>query len=319
MTPSVPRIVPFVSEAGPEERQAWREALPAALSGIADVKPFDDLTEEERKTARVAIVANPDPAKVAALTSLVWVQSLWAGVERLATELPETGPQIVRLMDPQMAETMSEAVLAWTLYLHRDMPRYMHQQNQKIWQEHQLKTPAERTVGVLGLGKLGSASAQRLRTNGFNILGWSRGEKSLDGIDCHHGATGLTAVLSRSDIVVLLMPLTSETRGMIGAEELNSCKGGAALINFARGPILDAEALIEALDRGQLSHAVLDVFDEEPLPHTSPLWSHEKVTVLPHISAPTITSTASRIVADNIGRYFETGAVPQSVDRKRGY
>lgn len=315
MTP----IVPFVSEAGADERQSWRAALPAALEGVAEVKPFEDLSERERAEAKVAIVANPDPAKVAALENLVWVQSLWAGVERLTAELPADGPLIVRLTDPQMAETMSEAVLAWTLYLHRDMPRYMRQQRQKLWQEHELKLPGERTVGVLGLGNLGSAAAQRLKANGFNMIGWSRSEKKLHGIEGFHGPSGLRSVLEQSDILVLLMPLTDDTRGMIGREELQSCRPGAALINFARGPILDTQALIEALDNGPLDHAVLDVFDEEPLPPTSPLWQHEKVTVLPHISAPTITSTASKIVAENIGRYFETGAVPESVDRKRGY
>ncbi len=312
-------VVPFVSSASPDERQSWREALPKALDGIAEVKLFEDLTEDQRSEARVAIVANPDPANVAALPNLVWVQSLWAGVERLMGELPANGPKIVRLTDPQMAETMSEAVLAWTLYLHRGMPRYIAQQRQKIWQDHALERPQERTVGVLGLGKLGAAAALRMKANGFNVLGWSRTEKSIEGIVCRHGRDGLLEVLGKSDFIVLLMPLTDETRGLLGQDELSACKNGAAIINFARGPIIDTAALINKLDNGPLGHAVLDVFDEEPLPPSSPLWDHYKVTVLPHISAPTIISTASRIVADNIGRYFEDGTIPPAVDRDRGY
>ncbi len=312
-------VVPFVSSASPDERQSWREALPKALDGIADVKPFEDLTEDQRSEARVAIVANPNPANVAALPNLVWVQSLWAGVERLMGELPANGPKIVRLTDPQMAETMSEAVLAWTLYLHRGMPRYIAQQRQKVWQDHALERPQERTVGVLGLGKLGAVAALRMKANGFNVLGWSRTEKSIEGIACRHGRAGLLEVLGQSDFIVLLMPLTDETRGLIGQDELSACKKGASIINFARGPIIDTAALINKLDNGPLGHAVLDVFDEEPLPPSSPLWDHDKVTVLPHISAPTIISTASRIVADNIGRYFEDGTVPPAVDRDRGY
>ena len=312
-------VVPFVSSASPDERQSWREALPKALDGIADVKPFEDLTEDQRSEARVAIVANPNPANVAALPNLVWVQSLWAGVERLMGELPANGPKIVRLTDPQMAETMSEAVLAWTLYLHRGMPRYIAQQRQKVWQDHALERPQERTVGVLGLGKLGAAAALRMKANGFNVLGWSRTEKSIEGIVCRHGRDGLLEVLGKSDFIVLLMPLTDETRGLLGQDELSACKKGASIINFARGPIIDTAALINKLDNGPLGHAVLDVFDEEPLPPSSPLWDHDKVTVLPHISAPTIISTASRIVADNIGRYFEDGTVPPAVDRDRGY
>ena len=312
-------VVPFVSSASPDERQSWREALPKALDGIADVKPFEDLTEDQRSEARVAIVANPNPANVAALPNLVWVQSLWAGVERLMGELPANGPKIVRLTDPQMAETMSEAVLAWTLYLHRGMPRYIAQQRQKVWQDHALERPQERTVGVLGLGKLGAAAALRMKANGFNVLGWSRTEKSIEGIACRHGRAGLLEVLGQSDFIVLLMPLTDETRGLLGQDELSACKKGASIINFARGPIIDTAALINKLDNGPLGHAVLDVFDEEPLPPSSPLWDHDKVTVLPHISAPTIISTASKIVADNIGRYYEDGTVPPAVDRDRGY
>jgi len=312
-------VVPFVSSASPDERQSWREALPKALDGIAEVKLFEDLTEDQRSEARVAIVANPDPANVAALPNLVWVQSLWAGVERLMGELPANGPKIVRLTDPQMAETMSEAVLAWTLYLHRGMPRYIAQQRQKIWQDHALERPQERTVGVLGLGKLGAAAAMRMKANGFNVLGWSRTEKSIEGIACRHGRAGLLEVLGQSDFIVLLMPLTDETRGLIGQDELSACKKGASIINFARGPIIDTAALINKLDNGPLGHAVLDVFDEEPLPPSSPLWDHDKVTVLPHISAPTIISTASRIVADNIGQYYEDGTIPPAVDRDRGY
>lgn len=315
MTP----IIPFVSEASQDERREWRDALPEALADIAVVKPFDTLSDEERMAARVAIVANPDPAQVADLPNLVWVQSLWAGVERLIAELPADGPLIVRLTDPQMADTMSEAVLAWTLYLHRDMPRYMAQQRKGIWKGHTLLLPEERTVSVLGVGKLGSAAARRLKSNGFRVLGWSRSPKTIDGIDCFHGAEGLATVLAQTDIAVLLMPLTAETQGLIGPLQLAQLKPGAALINFARGPIIDETALLKALNEGPIGHAVLDVFNEEPLPAAHPFWTHEKVTVLPHISAPTITGTASKIVADNISRYFSDGTIPPSVDRAHGY
>lgn len=312
-------VVPFVSQASGAERLAWRSALPEALKDIADVKPFQDLTPEERAAARVAIVANPDPAEVAELSNLVWVQSLWAGVERLTAELPQDGPLIVRLMDPQMGETMSEAVLAWTLYLHRDMPRYALQQRQRIWLEHELKLPSERTVGILGMGHLGNAAARRLSANGFQVLGWSRSAKDMKDIETHSGEIGLKEILRRSDILVLLMPLTTDTRGLLNEAAFAAVKPGVALINFARGPIVETSSLLAALDREQVSHAVLDVFDEEPLPSDHPFWAHEKVTILPHISAPTITSTASRIVAGNIGRYFATGEIPAGVDRNRGY
>ncbi|WP_150522556.1 2-hydroxyacid dehydrogenase [Roseibium sediminis] len=312
-------VVPFLSESDPGERQAWQTALPSALAPFAIVKPFEDLTENEKASARVAIVANPDPKKVAELENLEWVQSLWAGVERLAVDLPADGPAIVRLTDPQMAETMSEAVLAWTLYLHRDMPAYMAQQRQKLWLPHDLKLPSEMTIGVLGLGKLGQSAATRLSANGYVVNGWSRSEKTVPNVDCHHGDDGLKTVLSRADILVVLMPLTAATKGLIGRDALACCKPGVKLINFARGPILPETSLLEALGTDQVAHAVLDVFATEPLPTDNPLWEHPNVTVLPHISAPTITATACAIVASNLERYFSSGKIPQSVDRIRGY
>ncbi|GAA0776342.1 glyoxylate/hydroxypyruvate reductase A [Roseibium denhamense] len=312
-------IVPFLSSAASEERGMWSQTLPAALNDIADVLAFEDMTPAQRAAARVAIVANPDPAEVRALPNLKWVQSLWAGVERLTAELPEDGPEIVRLVDPQMAQTMSEAVLAWTLYLHRDMPRYRAQQEKKIWQPQTLKLPSERTIGIIGLGELGRASATRLRQNGFQVAGWSRSKKHLSGITCYNGADGLQSLVASSDIVVLLAPLTSETEGLLNSELLACFKNNACLINFARGPIIDTPAMLASLENGPLAHAVLDVFATEPLPQDSPLWTHPQVAVLPHISAPTIPETAVQIVRDNIAAYFETGIHPKSVDRSRGY
>lgn len=312
-------VIPLLIRAQEDELAIWQQQLPAALQDIAIAKSFDELSEEERQTAELAIVANPDPKDVAALPNLKWVQSLWAGVERLVSELPEDSPLIVRMTDPQMAETMSEAVLAWTLYLHRDMPRYTRQQRDRVWLEHPLKLPSQQTVAVLGLGKLGSRALARLRDNGFDVCGWSRSKKDFIGVETYHGDDGLKTILAKADIIIMLMPLTAETRGLLNRETLALLPKGASIINFARGPIIDDDALLEALDSGHLAHAVLDVFSAEPLPQDHPYWSHPNVTVLPHISAPTIPATAAKIVTDNITSYLKTGTIPQSVDRKRGY
>ncbi len=199
------------------------------------------------------------------------------------------------------------------------MPTYMRQQRDKVWLDHSLKLPQEYTVAVLGIGKLGSASALRLKQNGFNVVGWSRQPKPIDGLATFSGPDGMKTVLAQADIVVLLMPLTAETRGLFDKDTFAAMKPGASLINFARGPIINDQALLAMLETGHLKHAVLDVFDEEPLPRDHQFWAHPGVTVLPHISAPTITSTASSIVAKNIGQYFQTGKVPQTVDRTKGY
>lgn len=317
--PVFQKVLPLVARASAEEQNDWIESLGKILAPKHEIKRLSDLSAAERSETQVAIVANPDPADLLTLPNLKWVHSLWAGVERMVAELPEDGPDIVRLVDPQMAETMSEAVLAWTLYLHRDMPRYARQQAGKIWLEHGLKLPSEQTVTVLGLGNLGKAAALRLKANGFDVCGWSRSAKTIDGIKTYSGDDGLAAVLGKTDICVVLMPLTADTRGMLDTDTLARLPGGAKLINFARGPIIDDPALLDALDSGRIGHAVLDVFATEPLPADSPFWDHSSVTVLPHISAPTIQSTASKIVAHNITDYFETGSLPPCVNRNRGY
>ena len=266
-----------------------------------------------------AIVANPDPADIAALPGLKWIHSLWAGVERLVLELGDKAPPIVRLKDPELSRVMAEAVLAWTYYLQRDMPAYRENQKKALWQELDYRHPGEMTVGLLGLGALGTAAAVRLIHAGFNVAGWSRSAKVIEGVETLTGDAGLQALLEKSDILVCLVPLTDATRGLLDAGSLAAMKQGAALINFARGAVIVADDLIAALDSGRLSHAVLDVFEQEPLPAASAFWQHPKVTVLPHISAPTSRESSARIVAGNVRTWRETGGLPETVDMARGY
>ena len=214
---------------------------------------------------------------------------------------------------------MAEAVLAWTFYLQRDMPAYRQQQHARIWSQRDYRKPSTLTVGILGLGALGTAAARRLAEAGFRVIGWSRSPKTLPGIKTLSDNDGLEALLRRSDIVACLIPLTQGTRGLLSARRFRAMKPGAALINFARGPIVVTDDLLDALDSGQLSHAVLDVFDEEPLTPDSRLWHHPAVTVLPHISAPTDFETSAAVVAANVARYRETGSLPRTVEAALGY
>ena len=283
------------------------------------VVAFEDLDASERSACEIAVVANPRIEDVLSMPKLKWVHSVWAGVERLVAELPANDVRIVRLVDPQLAKTMAEAVLAWTLYLHRDMPRYARQQAARQWIEHDYVRPELKTVSLLGLGALGAASVAKLVAAGFKVCGWSRTGKAIPGVDCHAGDEALPAMLARTDILVCLLPLTAHTRGILDADALGGLRKGAALVNFARGPIVDDAALRSALDDNRVSHAVLDVFDREPLPADAWQWAHSRVTVLPHVSAPTDRRTASAIVAANVRRYRESGLIPASVDRAAGY
>ncbi|MGU3284048.1 2-hydroxyacid dehydrogenase [Methylobacterium mesophilicum] len=310
-------VVALVGCKGPDQEAEYLQVLSAAMPGERLV-PFRLMVEAERAAARVAIVANPDPAEIAALPGLVWVQSLWAGVEKLVGAFDRPLP-IVRLVDREMARAMAEAVLAWSHYLQRDMPAYARQQRERVWRPHPYRKPADTVVGLLGLGELGTAAAGRLVGAGFLVTGWGRTPKTVPGIATFHGADGLGAMLGGCDILVCLVPLTPETRGLVNAARLAALKPGAALINFARGPIVVTDDLIAALDSGHLSHAVLDVFDTEPLPAGSPLWTHLGVTVLPHISGPTDMDSAATTVAANLREYRSTSQPPQGVDAGRGY
>ncbi|MEO0456447.1 MAG: glyoxylate/hydroxypyruvate reductase A [Cyanobacteria bacterium P01_A01_bin.114] len=310
--------IPFVAQLSEAEEKAWLQVLRTALSEH-DIVRLDALTAAQREAAKVAIVANPAPTQLAAFPNLLWVQSLWAGVERLLVKTQEADFAIVRMTDPQLANTMAEAVLAWTLYLHRDMPRYRAQQLTQQWQQHPLPLPSERNIGLLGLGHLGKSAAQTLVHHGFTVYGWSRSQTAVDGVETLCGDRGLADVLRQSHILICLLPSTRKTCGLLNHQTLALLPPDAALINFARGSILDTDALLDHLNNGHLSHAVLDVFDEEPLPPQSPLWSHANITVLPHIAAPTHKQTASLIVANNIRQFLTQGKIPASVDRTLGY
>ncbi|MDO6565001.1 glyoxylate/hydroxypyruvate reductase A [Amphritea sp. 1_MG-2023] len=311
-------IIPFVHQLPQHEVQQWCDSLGELLPGC-DIRPFVQLSEAEKALASVAVVANPAPADVAQLPHLQWVHSVWAGVEGMMASLAHMPFEIVRLTDPHLAKTMAEAVLAWSLYLHRGMPQYRQQQSASQWQPQPYCDAHERHIVVLGLGLLGQQSALRLVDNGFRVSGWSRSEKHLDGVACYAGESALIDLIAQADIIVNLLPLTPSTQGLMDQAFFQQLKAGASLINFGRGATLIEADLLAALDQGQLTHAVLDVFDQEPLPETSALWRHSGITVLPHISAPTSVTTASRIVADNIQRYLTQATIPPSVDKSQGY
>ena len=319
MTPNNPGLatapIVFVSR---HESGRWLEALGAAMPRERVV---DDRVADEAVLAEVeiAIVANPAPERLARYPNLRWVHSVWAGVERLVPLIAERNLPLVRLVDPTLANTMAEAVLAWTFYIHRDMPSYAAQQRQRVWLPHGYVAPGDLTVAILGLGELGRAAAKRLVDAGYRVTGWSQSEKTIADVATYTGETGLRTVLANANIVVVLLPLTPGTHHLLNAERIASMRLGASVINFARGAVVETNALLNALDDDALSHAVLDVFEEEPLPTASPFWNHPKVTVLPHISAPTNPQTASRIVAANVAHYRQTGQVPVTVDTKRGY
>ncbi|MBC3916120.1 glyoxylate/hydroxypyruvate reductase A [Undibacterium sp. CY18W] len=318
VTSGISTPIPFIAAANYAQAGAWVNALQAAMPAERIVA-FDAMSDEDKLACQVAIVANPNPADLQQLPQLEWIHSVWAGVERLVVDLGDTHLKIVRLVDPQLANTMAEAVLAWTLYLHRDMPAYAKQQAQQIWQALDYVRPQQRRISLLGLGALGEAAAVSLLRAGFQVAGWSRHRKAIDGVNCFAGADELPVMLAQTDILVCLLPLTPDTRSLLNASTLAALPKGASLINFARGAIINDADLHAALDSGHLAHVVLDVFEVEPLPVSQWQWQHPSVTLLPHCSAPTDRQTASQIVAGNILRYRQSGVLPLTIDVQRGY
>jgi glyoxylate/hydroxypyruvate reductase len=311
-------IVPFISMLPKADIDQWLKILKKKLPKERIVK-FSNLKKSDYKKIDVAIVANPNPNEVKKLVNLKWIQSVWVGVEKLVESFKGEKVKIVRLVDPEMNRTMSEAVLSWVLYLHRDMHFYQVQQNKRVWKEADYIKPSKKIVSIIGLGELGSASAAKLIENGFNVCGWSRGKKNIKKVKSFTGELGLKNMLKQTDILVCLIPLTRKTKYLLNYKTLSYLKKGASIINFARGAIINAKDLVKHLNSGRIKHAVLDVFEQEPLPKTSILWKHKNVTVLPHISAHTDMDTASSIVCKNIKMYRLKNRIPKSVNMVRGY
>jgi len=263
------------------------------------------------------LVATPPAGTFQPLKRLKLVQSLWMGVERLLAdpEFPK-GVPLARLVDPGMVAAMSETVLAHVLDWHRHHYYYRLEQEARRWRRLNQHLASDRTIGLLGLGELGSDAARKLGALGFNLVGWSRRPKTLAGVTC---LTDLDAVLERSDVVVCLLPLTPHTRGILNSKTFRKIKLGGAVINVARGGHLVAEDLIAALDSGHLAHAYLDVFEHEPLTHDHPLWTHPGITVTPHAAALTEPRTAIPRIVENVER-LRRGEPPLNlVDLDAGY
>lgn len=311
-------MIAFCGQISQTELEQWLSALNQILDDV-DIVTFEHLSNEQKKQVRVAIVANPDPLQLDQLTNLQWVQSLWSGVEKLVSQLTNKQVRIVRMIDPKLSSNMAEAVLTFTLFLYRNVPTYLNQQNKKQWIEHELIDIKDRNIGILGLGELGKASAKKLVANGFKVSGWSKSHKQIAGIECFDGENGLVKILKKSHILICLLPLTHQTENLLNKNTLELLPNNASLINFSRGPIVNEQDLLALLENKHLNHAVLDVFNIEPLPVDHPFWRSSQVTVLPHISAPTNVKSASKIVAKNIKKFMQSGRVPKSIDHQKGY
>lgn len=308
-------------EFDPPEIEGWLQALREALPEERVVTTSSAL---DPASVDIALVANPPPGSLKTFTSLRLIQSLWAGVDRLLadTTLPGHVP-LARMVDDSMSQAMAETALWAVLSLHRGYFDYAQQQRERRWVVLPQRRADELQVTVLGLGQLGGTVARRLAMQGYVVQAWRHGGRASvawpPGIRVHEGDAALLPLLARSDIVVNLLPLTDSTRGFFDAVRLAAMKRGAALVNLARGAHVVEADLLAALEGGQLSRAVLDVFQREPLADAHPFWLHPRVTVLPHAAALTDPRSAARVVAANVRAVRSGGPVAHLVDRARGY
>ncbi len=290
-----------------------RRAL--ADAGIADVTLTCDLPHEQ--VDFIIFAPNGPISDFAPYTNAKAVLGLWAGVESIVTNPTLTQP-LTRMVDDGLRQGMIEWVCGHVLRHHLGIDRMLAHQN-GIWDPQVPPLAQGRRIGLLGLGALGTACGQALAQLGFPVAGWSRRPREITGVACHHGAAGLNVVLARSDILILLLPLTKDTNSLIDARALAQLPQGAVILNPGRGALIDDQALLEALDRGDIAHATLDTFRQEPLPADHPFWRHAKVTVSPHVASETRAETAAAVIAENIRRGLAGEAYMHLVDRAAGY
>jgi len=296
----------------------YRRAMAARLPDVA-FRTYPDVGAPEDITH--ALVWRPPAGLLRSLPSLRAVFNLGAGVDGILSagdDLPPDVP-VIRLTDAGMAPQMVEWVLHGVLRFHRRFDDYEREQAAGRWTRLGAPSATRTRVGLMGVGVLGGAVARVLVSLGYTVRGWSRRPKDVPGVTGFHGADGLAPFLSETDILVCLLPLTEETRGVLNADTLGRLPQGAALINAARGTHVADADLLALLDSGHLRGAQLDVFEPEPLPADHPYWTHPKVRLTPHIAAVTMVEPTCDQIADTIRRLDRGEPLPNQVDRTAGY
>ncbi|MGI9417533.1 MAG: 2-hydroxyacid dehydrogenase [Geminicoccaceae bacterium] len=307
----------LIIRVGPARERWWLDHLQSLLPEI-DCRPWSQPGSPD--DIEIAVVWKPPAGGLQRFPNLKLIVSIGAGIDHVLADpqLPQSVP-IMRTTGDDLRMRMREYVALHVLRLHRRLPELEAAQARREWLQVINPPARERRVGILGLGDLGADCASMLAAIGFDVAGWSRRPKAIDGVASFAGDDQLTPFLERSEILICLLPLTPRTQGILNTELFDRLPKGASIINAARGGHLKEDDLLDALDRGQIRAATLDVFATEPLPGGSPFWDHPKVLITPHVASLIDPETGGERIALNIRKFLAGEPVADLVDLQQGY
>ncbi len=296
---------------------AWKNAL---LRANPELRVYSYLEEHPKKEITMALIWKHPRGSLLGYPNLKCIASAGAGVDYIFEDatVPEHIP-ITRVVDPYLASDMSEHVLAAIFAELKNFNNYKVQQTQALWKPREYRRITDVTVGILGLGELGAFTGKDLVKAGFNVQGWSRSEKSIEGITSYSGDSGLHTFLMKTDFLVCLLPLTPDTKGILNTKLFTKLPKGAYIINVARGGHLVDHDLIAQLNNNHLSGACLDVYHQEPLPSSHPFWKHPKIFMTPHYASVSDTNSVIPQILENYKNIHEGRALINVVNREKGY
>ncbi|MDP4946152.1 glyoxylate/hydroxypyruvate reductase A [Alishewanella sp. SMS8] len=291
-------------------QQRLQQALPTT-----PIEIWPDIAKPEHVT--FAVVWKQPTGSVASLPNLKALQSFGAGVDGILSDASLPRLPLARIVDPALTEAMLSYLAGIEAYYRLRLDLFQQQQQQALWRP---KSPRRlSSLCVLGLGELGTATALHFKAQGYQVNGWSRRPQQLAGVHCFAGTEQLAAAVGSADLLICLLPLTAQTENLLNADFFAMLKPGAILINVARGAIVDEQALLAALDSGQLAAACLDVFRQEPLVAEHAFWRHPAIMITPHISAVTKVETVVAQIAENYQRSCQGQSLVNEVDLQQGY
>ena len=299
-----------------DDPMEWEQELHNQMPGLdyrvwPDAGNLDDI--------EIALVWKPPFGMLEELTNLKLILSLGAGVDHLL-DYPGLPPvPIARLIDKYCSTAMTEYVLLQVMRFHRADHVFRTQQQRKEWTFHQPNIARDREIGIMGLGALGMEAAKTLVALGFNVRGWSRSRKTLEGVVSYCGNQELHEFLSATEILICMLALTPETNSILNSTTLSLLPRGASVVNVGRGDHLVEDDLVELLNSGHISAAALDCFRREPLDESSPFWNHPNVFITPHAATGTYAPSAAKHVVENIRRFYDGEPLLNQLDMSKGY